>query len=212
MIETFWISARVGLLATIFGLALAIFASYLVSQRTFRGKRALEVVFMLPLVLPPTVVGLYVLLLLGNRGLEGWTGWAVLFTAKANVLAATIAAFPLMYQALKAGFQHVDRGLLEAGRTLGASEGQLLVYVTLPLLLPSLAAASVLGFARAIGEFGITMMIAGNIPGETQTLATAIYAATVEGDLDRALTMSVGLLALAIVVVWMSTRWGVTER
>ena len=146
---------------------------------------------MLPLVLPPTVVGFGLLVLLGRNGPVGrWIEWLfhqpVIFTWWAAVVAAAVVAFPLMYQTFKAGFESVDRDLEDAARAMGAGEGQVFRHVTLPLSWRFLLTGTVLGFARGLGEFGATLMVAGNIPGETQTVPTAIYIAVETGRMDLA--------------------------
>lgn len=167
--------------------ALAVFAAWRMTRARFRGRTALETLFLLPLVLPPTVVGFALLVIFGRRSPVGaayeWlTGQPIVFSALAAVLASTVVAFPLVYQTAKAGFASVDRDLLDAARSIGAGEWQLLRYVSLPLALRPLAAGFVLGFARALGEFGATLMFAGAIPGRTLTLPTAIYHAVETGN------------------------------
>ncbi len=146
---------------------------------------------LLPLVLPPTVVGFVLLVILGRRSWIGrWyeqmTEQTILFTWGAAVIAAVVVAFPLVYRTVKAGFEGIEADLEDAARAQGASELQVLRYVTMPLAGRSLAAGYVLGFARGLGEFGATIMVAGNIPGRTQTLPTAIYVAVDGGNMTLA--------------------------
>lgn len=185
------LSLKVALLSGVLAFGLAGFAAWRLAGRKFKGRLLLETVFMLPMVLPPTVVGFLLLIVFGRRGwigrvFEFLSGMPIVFTWGAAVLAATVVAFPLAYQAAKTGFASIDRDLLEAGRSLGASEWRLLWLVEIPLAYRSLMTAFVLGFARALGEFGATLMIAGNIPGRTQTLPTAIYMAVESGDMNSA--------------------------
>lgn len=185
------LSLKVALLSGVLAFGLAGFAAWRLAGRKFKGRLLLETVFMLPMVLPPTVVGFLLLIIFGRRGwigraFEFLSGIPIVFTWGAAVLAATVVAFPLAYQAAKAGFASIDRDLLEAGRSLGASEWKLLWLVEIPLAYRSLMTAFILGFARALGEFGATLMIAGNIPGRTQTLPTAIYMAVESGDMNSA--------------------------
>lgn len=145
----------------------------------------------LPLVLPPVVTGFVLLLLIGKNGpigrfLSEYFQTQIIFTPAAAILAAIVIAFPLMYQSAKAAFQSIDMHLEDAARTLGASELRIFFTVTLPLALPGLVAGAVLAFARALGEFGATIMIAGNIPGKTQTIPLAIYFAAESNDLQEA--------------------------
>lgn len=187
----FWppvlLSLRVALLAAFISLLLGTAAARWMSRARFRGKLLLETAFLLPLVLPPTVVGFVLLVVFGRRS---WAGRLIeeLFSAPlvfswwAAVVAAVVVSFPLVYQTMKTGFAGIDPELEQAARSAGASERQLLAYVALPLAFRSLLAALVLGFARSLGEFGATLMIAGNIPGVTQTVPTAIYVAVDSGQ------------------------------
>lgn len=174
-------------LVVIFGIPLAL----LMARVEFPGKEIAEAAITLPLVLPPVVSGFALLLLIGKNGpvgrlLADWFGIQLVFTPQAAAIAATVVAFPLMYQSAKAAFQTVDSHLEDAARTLGASELRVFYSVTLPLAWPGLVAGMVLAYARALGEFGATIMIAGNIPGRTQTIPTAIYFAAESNDLTTA--------------------------
>jgi molybdate transport system permease protein len=193
--ENFWspvlISVEVTLTASILAFAIALAASWAMARTSFRGKVLVETLLMLPLVLPPTVVGFGLLVLLGRNS---WLGrlieWLfhqpVIFTWWAAVIAATVVAFPLVYQTLKTGFESVDRDLEDVARTEGASEWQVFRHITLPLAWRFLLSAYLFGFARGIGEFGATLMFAGNIPGKTETIPTAIYLAVESGNMETA--------------------------
>ncbi|GLI04127.1 putative molybdenum transport system permease protein YvgM [Paenibacillus tyrfis] len=185
------LSVKVSLVASALVFVLGIVAAWGLSRRTFRGKTLLETALMLPLMLPPTVIGFILLVLLGKkswfgRWIEEWFAAPLIFTWWAAVIAAVVVAFPLVYQTMKVGFASVDRSLEDAARSAGAGEWQVLRYITLPLAWRSLATAYILGFARALGEFGATLMIAGNIPGKTQTVPTAIYMAVESGRMTLA--------------------------
>ncbi|NIK71840.1 molybdate transport system permease protein [Paenibacillus sp. BK720] len=166
---------------------------------------------MLPLVLPPTVVGFLLLVLLGRRS---WLGRAiewlfsapVIFTWWAAVIAAVVVSFPLVYQTMKVGFQSVDKRLEEAGRSIGANERQVFWHITLPLAFRSLISAYILGFARGLGEFGATLMIAGNIPGKTQTLPTAIYVAVDSGHTTLAWAWTGSIIVISFILLFLSRR------
>lgn len=149
-------------------------------------------IFLLPLVLPPTVVGFLLLLLFGRNGPLGklllHLGATVVFSWPATVIAATVVAFPLMYLTARAALEQVDAHVLEAARTLGASEWRVFHEIALPLAWPGVVAGTILSFARALGEFGATLMLAGNIPGRTATIPIAIYFAVEADDVERALT------------------------
>lgn len=198
-----WQPARLSLevaaaaLLLVFGLATL--AAWTVTRRAFRGQAALDALFTLPLVLPPVVTGYALLILLGNRGLIG--GWLarnfniqILFTPAAAVLAGAVVAFPLMYGTAKASFAGIDGRLLDAAGALGATPSRAFFTVAMPLARTGLAVGAVLAFARALGEFGATILIAGNIAGQTATLPTAIYTAAESHDL-RLASFYAGLLA-----------------
>lgn len=147
-----------------------------------RMKWFLDVLFTLPLVLPPTVIGFILLILFGKKGLN----LNIIFTPTAAVLAAVVVAFPLMYRGAKGAFEQVDEEVIWAARTLGLSELQIFMRILIPEALPGILAGLILAFARALGEFGATLMIAGNIPGVTQTMPLAIYFATANGKVELA--------------------------
>ncbi|MFC3040599.1 molybdate ABC transporter permease subunit [Virgibacillus xinjiangensis] len=173
--------------ATLVAFILAVPAAYLMANGRWRGRAVLETFFFLPLVLPPTVIGFLLILLFGNNSPVGriweWlTGNSMMFTVSAAILAAASVAFPLMYQSIKTGFQSVDPNILGAARVDGASNWKLLIFILIPLSMRALAAGAVLSYTRAFGEFGATLMFAGNIPGHTQTIPTAIYLAIETGQ------------------------------
>lgn len=181
------LSLKVAVVSSLFVLLIGGLAAWGMSRRKFRGKTLLETTFLLPLVLPPTVVGFILLVLLGKKSwigylMESFFNQSIIFTWGAAVIASIVVAFPLVYQTMKTGFSSVNKDLEDAGRSTGANEWQVLRYITLPLAWRSVTAAYILGFARGLGEFGATLMIAGNIPHKTQTLPTAIYIAVESGD------------------------------
>lgn len=199
-----FLSLRVALAALIIVFVTATLAARAMTRTELPGRDVLEAIFTLPLVLPPVVTGLFLLLLLGRRGpLGGFLlerlDLQILFTAAAAVIAAAVVSFPLMYQSAKAAFLAIDEGLEDAARTLGAGEARVFLTVTLPLAWPGLVAGTVLTFARALGEFGATVMVAGNIPGRTTTVPLAIYFLTDAGELRLA-----GIYALLISAVTMA--------
>lgn len=210
-----WLSLRVAGTATLLLLPIGIAAAWwLAHGRSFRGKLLLETLLSLPLVLPPTVVGYYLLLVFGRgtalgRWLNETAGLQLLFTWQGAAVAAAVMALPLFVRTASAAFASVETELLEAGRTLGAGEGTLLRHVTLPLAYRGVLAGLVLAFARALGEFGATLMVAGSIPGRTQTLPLALYAAVLAGQdrearLYTLLLTLIAFLALALVAAWQS--------
>lgn len=192
--------AMLGIL--IIGLALALFLARL----KLRGKIFLETFINLPLVLPPTVVGYYLLIALGRDGLARWSGINLLFTWQAAVIAAIVVALPLMVQSAKAAIESVDPRLENAARTLGSTEWEIIWRITLPLARRGIFAGLVLGSARALGEFGATLMIAGNIPGVTQTAPLAIYDAVQAGRWADANALVLILSALAFLSLFAVNR------
>lgn len=195
-----WLSLRVSLLATTFVFVTGLPLSWLLARRNFWGKELLNGLTSLPLVLPPTVLGYYLLVVLGQQSPVGrWLadiGWPLIFTWRGAVIAAAIASFPLMIQTTRAGIEGVDPRLENIARTLGRSDLDIFWRVTLPLAWPSLLAGAALTFARALGDFGATLMVAGNIPGRTQTASLYIYDLLQANRRDEA-----GLMALIVTVL-----------
>lgn len=188
------------LLATVAGTA----AAYGLSRWRWPGRDLLDAILTLPLVLPPTVLGYYLLVLLGRRGIIGETlaRWDIelVFTWQGAVIAASVVAFPLVFKSARAAFENVDGQLESAARVLGVGEAGVFFRVTLPLAARGIAAGVLLAFARALGEFGATLMIAGNLPGRTQTLSVAIYEAVQAGD-DATANMLVLVTSITCIVV-----------
>ncbi len=183
----------------------------LLASRPFFGRNLLDAVTAAPLVMPPTVLGYYVLVFFGRssvlgHAIERVTGQPIVFTKSGAVLAATIGSFPLVVQASRAAIESVDRSIIHAARTLGATPLRALFTVTLPLASRGIVAGLVLGYARALGDFGITLMVAGNIPGETQTASLAIYDALQSQDEGRAKGMIAVLTAIAIASIYLVNR------
>ncbi len=200
-----WLSLRVAFLSTAVAIAAGLWLAYILANREFRGKEILDAAITLPLVLPPTVLGYYLLVLIGRASPIGqiWEtifGSPLVFTWKAAVVAALLHSLPLLVKSTRAALESVDRSYERAARTLGASEWRLFWRVTVPLVQRSVLAAAALAFARALGDFGVTLMVAGNIPDSTQTVAVAIYSAVESGNgsLARTLVIIVSLVALAV--------------
>ena len=193
----------ISLIGTAFG--------FLLAKRDFRGKDVLDAVLTLPMVLPPTVTGYYLILLLGRRGFLGeplyaLTGWTVTFTWVAAVVAATVIALPLMIKSARAAIESVDPEYEVASRIMGKSESETFLRITLPLASRGIIAGIVLSFARAFGEFGATLMLAGNIPGKTQTMPLAIFEAVVSGEDERAKWLALILTSISVTVVYLTNR------
>jgi len=214
--EALRLSLLVGVTATALALPLAIWVAWLLARRDFWGKAALNAFVHLPLVLPPVVTGYLLLIAFGRTGLVGrfleeTLGLVLAFRWTGAVLAAIVMGFPLMVRAIRLAIEAVDPKLEEAARTLGAPEWAVFRTVTLPLILPGILAGGVMGFAKAIGEFGATITFVANIPGETQTLPSAIYVLLqVPGGEDAALRLVLWacVLALGAVVLseWLARR------
>ena len=207
------LSVRVAVVATLLNATLGIPLAYLLARRAFRGRAIVDLAVTLPLVLPPTVTGYYLIVLLGRRGWLGQplyaaTGWSVAFTWYAAVIAATVMALPLLVRTARAAIESVDRELEKAAYTLGRSEWRTALEVTLPLARNGIVAGLVLAFARALGEFGATLMLAGNIPGKTTTVPLAIYTAVQTGEMGEALVLVLALTALSCAVLDLAGRLG----
>jgi molybdate transport system permease protein len=212
-LSAIWLSVKVSIVATTLNAAIGIPLAYLLARRRFWGRAAVDVLVTLPLVLPPTVTGYYLIVLLGRRGVLGAplyeaTGWSVAFTWYAAVIAATVMALPLLVRTARAAIESVDQNLERAAFTLGRPEWRTALEVTLPLARNGILAGLVLAFARALGEFGATIMLAGNIPGKTQTLPLAIYTAVQTGEAGQAMTLVAVLTLLSCGVVIASARLG----
>jgi len=207
------LSIRVAVLATALNAAIGVPLAYVLARRRFPGKTLVDLLVTLPLVLPPTVTGFYLIVLLGRRGwlgapLYAATGWTIAFTWWAAVIAATVMALPLLVRTARAAIESVDRDLERAAHTLGRSEWRTALEVTLPLARNGILAGLVLAFARALGEFGATLMLAGNIPGRTTTVPLAIYTAVQTGESGEVLGLVALLTALSGIVLVVAGRLG----
>src|SRR5580698_128429 len=209
------ISLATSLAATAVTLVAGLAAAAWRQNRAGAGAALVDGIFILPLVLPPTVVGFLLLLLFGRNGPLGKLllqfGASVVFSWPATVIAATVVAFPLMYITARAALEQVDPPLLQAARTLGASEARIFREIALPLAWPGVLAGTILSFARALGEFGATLMLAGNIPGKTETIPIAIYFAVEADEIHRALAwcgvdVGISLVLLAALYLWTRQR------
>jgi molybdate transport system permease protein len=212
-----WLSLRVAGIATAISLATGIFLAYVLANRSFRGRDVLDAVVTLPLTLPPTVLGYYLLVAIGQRSPVGqmykWLFHSQLvFTWQAAVVASTVHGIPLLVRTARAALLSVDHNLERAARTLGASEWRLFWRITLPLTRRSIVAATVLAFARSLGDFGTTLMIAGDIPGRTQTASIAIFDAVESGDGMTARALVLVISAVTIGIVWLANRMETTVR
>lgn len=206
-----WLSLKVAFVSTVIALGGGLWIAYILANRDFRGKAVADAAVTLPLVLPPTVLGYYLLVLLGQSSPLGkiWEkifGSPLVFTWKAAVVAALFHSVPLLVKSSRAALESIDRSCERAARTLGASEWKLFWRVTLPMAQRSILAAAALAFARSLGEFGATLMIAGNIPDRTQTMSIAIYDALNAGNNTLALTLVLLISAIALAILALTAR------
>ncbi|MGN7386516.1 molybdate ABC transporter permease subunit [Sporosarcina sp. SAFN-015] len=204
------LSLKVAAISTTFVFIAGVFFARLFAKKHFFGKTVIESVFMLPLVLPPTVVGFALLILFGKHGWIGkwlleWFDVQIVFTWLGAIIASIVVSFPLMYQSAAAAFDNLDNRLENAARTLGASEWRVFWTIAFPLAWPGLLAGLVLSFARGLGEFGATLMIAGYIPGKTDTIPMAIYFAVEAGQMEKATFWVIIIVALGFsTIMWLN--------
>jgi molybdate transport system permease protein len=212
MLEPILLSLKVAIAAVAVDFFVGLGIARTMARKEFTGKNAVESLIILPMVLPPTVLGYGLLILLGKRGPVGhflleFFDIQLVFTWWAAVIASAVVSFPLMYQSAKAAFAGVDISLEQAARTLGSKELRIFLTITLPLAWPGILAGLVLSFARALGEFGATLMVAGNIPGKTQTIPLAIYFAVESGDTDAARNLVLVITLLSFAAVFWINWW-----
>lgn len=200
---TLKVASLATLIAFVFGIAIA----FLLARREFVGKEWLDALLTLPMVLPPTVLGYYLVVVLGRNGsigrwLDSQFAFSLIFTWQGAVIAAAIVSLPLILKSTRAAYEGVDRNYEDAARTLGQSEFAIFLRVTFPLAWRGILAGTLLGFARAMGEFGASLMIAGNLPGRTQTLSLAIYEAVQAGEdaLASSLVLITSIVCIVILV------------
>lgn len=207
------LSLQVAICATVVAVLVGVPISYALARKRFRGRALLDVLVTLPMVLPPTVVGYLLILVIGRNGVlgrayEGVTGeqLGIMFTWYAAVIASFIVSLPLLVKTATSAMESVDQSLINASYTLGRSELYTLFHVVIPLSLRGIVAGATLAFARAMGEFGATMMVAGNLPGKTTTMPLTIYNETIYGSWTNALWMVIAFVGLAAVIIYVSNR------
>jgi len=210
-----FISLKTALLATAITFFFGLYAARYVMQLE-RYQGIIDGLFTLPLVLPPTVVGFFLLVVLGKNSIVGkfllQFDISIVFSWEATVIASTVVAFPLMYRTSRGAFEQIDYNLISAARTLGMSEEKIFWRIVLPLSWSGIAAGTILAFARALGEFGATIMLAGNIPGKTQTMATAIYSAVQAGDRDTAYVWAGVIIVISFVIMILMNYWSNAQK
>ncbi|WP_163102076.1 molybdate ABC transporter permease subunit [Peribacillus alkalitolerans] len=208
------LSLFVAVMATALTLIMAVPVAYWLLKGKWKGKSILETIMILPLVLPPSVIGFMLIIMFGNNsfigsGIQQFFGQGIMFTPFAAVLAAAVVAFPLMYQTAKAGFQSLPPDVEGAAKVDGATEVKVFFFISLPLATRALVSGMILSFTRALGEFGATLMFAGNIPGKTQTIPTSIYLAIESGQTNVAwvyVSISIGISVLFLLLVQKISR------
>ena len=207
----FWLSLRVALTATVFATVLGVGLAFILAKGRFFGRGLIEAIASVPIVLPPTVLGYYLLVSIGVRSpigrlWESMFGHALVFTPTAAVVAATVSSAPFVLRSARAAIEAIDPRFEQAARTMGLPEWRVATQVTLPLARRGVVGGIALGFARALGDFGVTVMVAGNIPGRTQTLPVAVYDAVQAGDDHRASIMA-AVLGGAAVAILVGVSW-----
>ena len=209
-ISPLWLSFKTAAIATVIVFIVGVFLARVLSRNSFFGKSAIEAIILLPLVLPPTVVGFGLLYLFGKNGFLGqllikWFDFQVVFSWYAVIIAAVVVSFPLMYQSAAAAFQKYEPNIENAAYTMGASKWKVFWTISFPLAWPGLLAGLVLSFARALGEFGATLMLAGYIPNVTDTIPLAIYFAVESGNMEMATFWVVIIVALGFsAILWLN--------
>lgn len=210
MSTDFWsplkLSIEIALVSGVIVIVTGILFGKWMAKRNFKGKLFLETVLLLPLVLPPTVIGFLLIVIFGKNSVLGnlitWLfNQPIMFTWWAAVIASTVVAFPLMYQSAKTGFESVDVDIENAARVDGAHEWQVFFFIAIPLALKSIVSGGILSFTRALGEFGATLMFAGNLPGKTQTTPLAIYMAIGSGNMSLAWSWVICMIGISFLML-----------
>ena len=201
-----WLSLKIASIAGVVVILTGTLVGRLLARKDFKGKAIMETILMLPMVLPPTVIGFFLIVIFGRNSPAGQAiEWVfkqpIMFTWWAAVIAAAVVAFPLMYQSAKSGFQGVELEIEEAARMDGASEWKVFLFISIPLASRALISGSILSLARALGEFGATLMFAGNIPGVTQTIPTAIYIAIDSGNMKMAWLWVISIVIISFIML-----------
>lgn len=212
MLSVLGLSLKIASIATMFSFILGLFFAYFLNKKNIPGKNILETLLILPMILPPSVTGYILLVTFGKRGLIGkflldYFDVQIVFTWVGAVIASCIVSLPLMYQNAKGAIISIDPIYENAAKTLGSSQWKIFYSIILPLAYPGIISGVVLSFARAMGEFGATLMIAGNIPGKTQTVPLAIYFAVESGDMATANTLVFIMTAISFVMIFALNRW-----
>lgn len=211
-----WISIKTAFIATIITSIIGVFISYKMANYRGRGKGFIDGILTLPLILPPTVIGFFLLLICGKNGFIGRIFMSfdknIIFSWSATVIAATVVAFPMMYRTCRSAFEQIDKNMILAARTLGLSEIKIFFKIAIPLAWPGIIGGLVLSFSRALGEFGATLMIAGNIPKKTQTMPIAIFFSVESGDMNRAMFWVLIIVLISFFMIFLLNYWCDTQQ
>ncbi len=206
------LSLKIASIATLFSLILGVLFAYVLNKKKVPGKHFWETLLTLPMILPPSVLGYLLLIVFGKRGpigsfLDEQFGIQIVFTQVAAIIASCIVSLPLMYQSVTSAFLHIDPTYEKAARTLGSNEWRVFRTILLPMAWPGIVSGIVLAFARAIGEFGATLMVAGNIPDKTQTISVAIYFAVEAGDKKMANILVAIMTVFCFILIFALNAW-----
>ncbi|MCF8068496.1 MAG: molybdate ABC transporter permease subunit [Desulfobacterales bacterium] len=210
-LQPLWLSLKVAFCATVIAFVFGVLLAYLFAKLKFKGKDLMDAVLTLPLVLPPTVLGYYLIVLFGHNGVPGIIlqklfGLSLIFTWQGAVIASAIVSLPLVLKSARAAFENVDINTEDAARTLGSNEIIVFLMVSFPLAWRGILAGTMLAFARSLGEFGATLMLAGNLPGKTQTLSMAVYDAVQAGDDHLATTLVLITSCAGVCILYVSGK------
>ena len=208
----FWISIKTSLLSTLITFFIGVPIGYLIANSKNKYKGIIDGMITLPLILPPTVVGFFLLLICGKNGpigifLKSIFDITLIFSWPATVIAACVVAFPMMYRTTRASFEQIDPNLIAAARTLGLSEFKIFYKIAVPLAYPGIIGGIVLAFSRAMGEFGATLMLAGNIPGKTQTMPLAIFFSVEGGNMEGAILWVLIIISFSLFMILIMNYW-----
>ncbi len=211
MIKAILLSLKVTSIAVFITFFIGTALAYIFHKKTFRFKNIIETLIVLPISLPPTVVGYILLILIGRRGLIGryfydWFGWNIIFNWKAACLVAIVVTVPLMYQNAKLGFDNVRKEIKEAAKVDGATSFQVFRHITFPMASKGILAGILLSWIRAMGEFGATLIVAGNIPGQTQTIPLLIYFSIESGEIRKANILIITIIMFSFILVMIINR------
>jgi molybdate transport system permease protein len=207
----FWISIKTSVLSTVITFFIGIVISYKIANYSGKFKGIIDGLLTLPLILPPTVVGFFLLLICGNNGPIGKIlssfNISLIFSWPATVICAIVVSFPMMYRTSRSAFEQIDSNIIAAARTLGLSEFKIFYKIAVPIAWPGIIGGIVLAFSRAMGEFGATLMLAGNIPNKTQTMPLAIFFVAEGGDMEKALLWVIIIVIFSLVMIIALNLW-----